>query len=251
MSSSTHRKKMRMKELVARSGVNKSTILYYIKEGLIPKPIKASYNQHYYTEEHLTAVHLVKELQQKRYLPLSVIKTMLSRRRNDLSVNEIRTIAEMDGKLFGNLNANIEIRKLSFKQLCQRTGALPKEIQDLERMGILRPEKKGKEKIYSEDDIQFMECWRKLRELGFSSELGFDATVLAPHKEMMEALVNKETDIMIERTADRLSVEEMINMVEGGTSVINTMIGLMRKRCILDVVEIFARKLKEKKSGGG
>ncbi len=234
------KKRMRMKELVAVSGIPKATILFYIKEGLIPKPIVANANMHYYTPEHVNAIRVVKELQSKRYLPLSVIKKMVRNDRSELSVDEIRTIAEMDGRLFRNLTENIEIKKATTKQLADRTGATLREMKTLEQMGFLRPVKKGRQRYHEEEDIRFMECWKKLRELGFSRELGFDEAVLRPHVEIIGALVAAETEIMVKRTAGKISREEMIRMVEGGTAVINTMIGIIRKRLILDVVQQFA-----------
>ncbi|MFZ5570953.1 MAG: MerR family transcriptional regulator [Thermodesulfobacteriota bacterium] len=234
------KKRMRMKELVAVSGVPKATILFYIKEGLIPRPIVANPNMHYYTMEHVNAIKVIKELQTKRYLPLSVIRKMVRNDRSELSVDEIRTIAEMDGRLFRNMTESIEIKKATTKQLAERTGATLREMKTLERMGLLRPVTKGKQRWYEEDDIRFMECWKKLREIGFSRELGFDADVLTPHLAAMGTLVAAETEIMVKRAAGRISPEEMIRMVEGGTTVINTMIGIIRKRLILDMVKQFA-----------
>ncbi len=234
------RKRMRMKELTGISGVPKATILYYIKEGLIPKPIVAGANMHYYTEVHLNALRIVKELQTKRYLPLAVIKKMVGTGKTKLSVDEIRTVAEMDGHLFQNLTESIAIKSISSEQLAERTGASLLEMKALEQMGILRPIRKGGRRFHDEEDIRFMECWKKLREIGYSRELGFEADVLKPHFEMIQALVEKETEILVKRTAGKINREEMIRMVEGGAAAINTMMGIIHKRLILDMVKKLA-----------
>jgi DNA-binding transcriptional MerR regulator len=199
----------------------------------------------YYTQLHIDAIRLVKELQSKRFLPLSVIKKILKNKKNGLSVDEIRTIAEMDGKLFGNLQESLEIKKATEKQLAQRTGVELNDIKALEKMGILNPVKKGKQKYFDEDDIRFMECWEKLREIGFSKELGFIAETLKPHRELMERLVEEETKIMLNRTLGKITVDEMVKMVEEGTMVLNTMIGLIRKRLILKTVKEYAAAFKD------
>lgn len=233
-------KLIKMKHLTEITNVPKGTIQYYIKEGLIPKPVKTQPNMAYYSQAHIDAIRLVKELQSKRFLPLAVIKKILKNKKQGLSVDEIRTIAEMDGKLFTNLHERLTVKKATERQLSQRTGVEIKDIRDLEKMGILNPVRKGGRKFYDEDDIRFMECWEKLREIGFSKELGFIADTLKPHRELIERLVDLETKIMLERTLGKITVDEMVKMVEEGTPVLNTMIGLIRKRLILKTVQDYA-----------
>jgi DNA-binding transcriptional MerR regulator len=233
-------KMMRMKELTVATGVPKGTIQYYINEGLIPKPVKTQANMAYYSEEHVKSIRLIKELQSKRYLPLSVIRKLVKNERDGLSVDEIQIIAKLDGKLFKNLDESLEIKQVTAKQLTERTGALIKEIKELEKAGILHPVIKGKQAYYGEDDIRFMECWKKMRELGFSKELGFGPEVLTPHRELMERLVEEETRIMMDRIMGKINVDEMVRMVEEGAQVLNTMIGLIHKRLILETVRTYA-----------
>jgi DNA-binding transcriptional MerR regulator len=232
--------RMRMKDLVSVTGVPKGTIQYYINEGLIPAPMKTQTNMAYYSDDHIDGIRLVKELQSKRYLPLSVIKQLIRQEKNGLSVDEIQTIAKLDGKLFKNLHESLTIRKINLKQLSDRTGADLKEINELEMMGILHPQKKGKQKYFDEDDIRIMECWKKLRELGFSKELGFAPEDFIAYRELMAKLVEEETKIMLKRTLGRISVDQMVQMVEEGTPVLNTIIGLIRKKLILETVKKYA-----------
>lgn len=236
---------MRMKDLVAATGVPKGTIQYYINEGLIPAPVKTQTNMANYSEDHVNAVRLIKELQSKRFLPLAVIKKIIQQKKNGLSVDEIQTIASLDGKLFTNLHEGLTIRDITAKQLSERTGADVKEIQELEKIGILHPRKKGKQKYYGEDDIRLMECWKKLREIGFSKDLGFAPADFLPYREWMGTLVKEETKIMMKRTLGRISVDEIVNMVEEGTPVLNTIIGLIRKRLILETVRNYASVFSE------
>jgi len=194
-----------------------------------------------YTEAHVNAIRLVRELQSKRYLPLAVIKKLVKNPKNELSVDEVRSIAEMDGKLFKNLKESLIVKRMTDHRLAAQAGTSREELKALEKMGLLHPVKKNKQKYYDEDDIRFMECWKKMRKLGFSKALGFDAAVLKPHREMIEQLVEEEARIMLSRTLDRISVDEMVKMVEGGTQVLNTMIGLIHKRLIFKTVQKMAQ----------
>ena len=241
-------KKMRMKQLSALTGVPKATIQFYIKEGLIPRPIKTHANMAYYTEQHINAIRLVRELQAKRYLPLSVIKQITKYGGNTLSADEIRTIVELNGKLFRGLRESLTIKKATAQQLSERTNATLKEIRDLERIRILHPIVKGKKKYYDEDDIRFLECWKKMRELGFSEELGFDASVLVIHRELLERLVVEEAKILTSRVSTKVEVEKLVKMVEEGTTVLNTMIGIIHKRLILETAKKYAAEFQEGQS---
>lgn len=49
----------KISELVSKSGVPKSTILYYIKEGLLPEAKKLKPNVHRYSDDHLELLHYI------------------------------------------------------------------------------------------------------------------------------------------------------------------------------------------------
>jgi len=239
-------KMMRMKELSRAAGVPKGTILFYVKEGLIPKPIKTHANMAYYTDAHLNAIRLVKELQEKRFLPLSVIKQVL--KGVDLSVHEMKTLVEMDGKLFRNLNKNPGVKPVTIGKLAERTGASLQDIRELERLRILFPVKKGKAKLYDEDDIRLMECWVKLRRTGYTRDLGFDANILTVHRDLLKVLVEEEAKILTSRVSGKVDILNlnMPRMVEEGMAVLNHMMGLIHKRLIVETVRRYRVEFKEK-----
>jgi len=53
---------LKMKDLIAKSGESKSTILYYIKEGLLPQPQKPKPNVHLYDEVCIDIIKFIKYL---------------------------------------------------------------------------------------------------------------------------------------------------------------------------------------------
>ena len=68
---------MRMSELAEASGVSAATIKHYLREGLLPEPVKTSRNMAYYPPEFVERIRLIKQLQEERYMPLKVIKELL------------------------------------------------------------------------------------------------------------------------------------------------------------------------------
>ncbi len=55
----------KISELVAKTNVPKSTILYYIQEGLLPEAKKIKSNVHRYNDEHLELIKYIKYMKEK------------------------------------------------------------------------------------------------------------------------------------------------------------------------------------------
>lgn len=237
---------MRMKQLSAASGVPKGTIQFYINEGLIPKPTKTHANMAYYNESHLNAIRLVKEFQQKRFLPLSVIKQVVRGGRGGLSVDEIRTLTEIDGKLFRNLAENPKVRPVTARQLSEQTGVALKEIRQLEKVRVLSPTRKGSRTLYGEDDIRIVECFARLREAGFSEEMGWHGEVLSVYRDFLQRLVEEEAKILMSRVSGKVTVEKLTRMIEEGTVILNSVIGLIRKKLIVETVGRYSSEFRDK-----
>lgn len=68
---------LRMKEIVERTGENKSTILHYIHLGLLPEPLRTSKNMAYYPESYIELLNIIRTLQNRFFLPLHAIKRIL------------------------------------------------------------------------------------------------------------------------------------------------------------------------------
>jgi DNA-binding transcriptional MerR regulator len=75
---------LKMKELIAQSGENKSTILYYLKEGLLPEPSKPKPNVHLYHESSVEIIKFIKYLQQHFSYTIAEIKRIFEQTPLDL-----------------------------------------------------------------------------------------------------------------------------------------------------------------------
>src|SRR5205085_6823037 len=68
---------LKMGELAAQSGVSAGTIKHYLREGLLPEPIKTSRNMAYYPPDFVDRIRLIKRLQEERFMPLRHLKNVL------------------------------------------------------------------------------------------------------------------------------------------------------------------------------
>jgi len=123
---------LRMKELVALSGLPKSTLLYYVEQGLLPAPVKTSPNMAYYPPQCLERLALIKTLQTRHRLPLQKIKHLLSLRDQG---QEITPLIELNQAIFGEGGGPL----LDRQAFCQATGLSPEQLDQLVAANLLLP----------------------------------------------------------------------------------------------------------------
>jgi DNA-binding transcriptional MerR regulator len=150
-----------MRELVAVSGISKSTILHYLKEGLLPPPLKTSRNMAYYDPGCAERLTFIKLMQSKHNLPLAAIKEML----RDLNQGrELAPLLELNVAIFGRPGDQKLLDKRSFGRA---TSLKPQEIQRLIAAGLLQPLKPGR---FDQEDVAMGRILRRSLDLGLSPE---------------------------------------------------------------------------------
>src|SRR5712691_12856593 len=88
---------LKMSELAERSGVSTGTIKHYLREGLLPEPVKTSRNMAYYPPEFVDRIRLIKQLQEERFMPLRVIRDLLER--EDAEPERLRAMIDLEDKI--------------------------------------------------------------------------------------------------------------------------------------------------------
>jgi DNA-binding transcriptional MerR regulator len=105
MTDATTDEMLRMGELAEASGVSAATIKHYLREGLLPEPVKTSRNMAYYPADFVERIRLIKQLQEERYMPLRVIKDLL-----DEDPDRARALIELGDRLLERAKAGEEER---------------------------------------------------------------------------------------------------------------------------------------------
>ena len=75
----------KISEVVTRTDVPKSTILYYIKEGLLPQAKKVKPNVHKYNAEHIELLKYIKYMQETMGSSIDEIKSALEKKNDSFS----------------------------------------------------------------------------------------------------------------------------------------------------------------------
>jgi DNA-binding transcriptional MerR regulator len=169
--------KLKIGEIAKRSGVRASTIRYYVQEGLLPKPEKANEKMAYYDEVCVERLQIIQELKEKRYFPLYLIKNILRRMDEGLSLPEAETV---ENAVFGS-NDRIGRGLIDRPAFLAATDLTEKELKQAEKLGILIPFTAGVDKtLYNEDDVRvgrdglkkFAGLGMEIKELSFWVEFG-------------------------------------------------------------------------------
>ena len=147
---------MKMNKLVELSNVPKATILYYIKEGLLPEPEKPKPNLHLYREETLEILEFIKYLQKNFECSISEIKEVINvQKANNLSSYE--ALLEVVDLIMGNkyqLKFSIDEMVIKFK--------LPKkQLQSYVDEGLLYT----RDGLFSQKEIELLEIILELEAL--------------------------------------------------------------------------------------
>jgi AcrR family transcriptional regulator len=75
---------MRIKELVERSGVPRTTIHFYLRQGLLHPPHKTGRTMAYYDESHLKRLKEIEDLKKGGRLPVAFLKEQVAKTGGDL-----------------------------------------------------------------------------------------------------------------------------------------------------------------------
>ncbi len=159
---------MRIDELARRAGVPTRTIRYYTQQGLLPSP-KLRGRVGFYDESHVDRLRLIKELQEKRFLPLSVIRSIV---RHFESGADLETmLAPLDMVFQPRWDAD-EVRELTRAELAKEAGVDASVVAAADEMGFLFPTGSGRERRYTADDVHILAVTNEWLDLGIPTELG-------------------------------------------------------------------------------
>lgn len=151
---------LKMKDLASKSGIPKSTILYYINEGLLPSPVKTSPNMAYYNPLCLERLRFIKEVQTRHSLPLKAIKGLIKELDRG---REATPLLELQEILFGKPDHY----SVNAKDFRKATGLNAKQMKRAEASGVITPIEDGR---YDQKDIEIGKLVKKSIELGIEPE---------------------------------------------------------------------------------
>jgi len=218
---------LRMRELAAASGVPAPTIKHYLREGLLPEPVKTSRNMAYYPPEFVERIKLIKRLQEERFMPLKAIKNVL-----DEDPDRARAMLELGDQILDRALAG-ERSRTSAAEVRRRYG-MPKEVLDrLAEIGLLTPNSRG----YTPSDVTIIEAISSFRAGGYDEQIGFTVYDTLRYKAALEELVRQEVDVVMERLAGEVPPERVVELLEAGAQPLKDFIAALHTKLMVAELE--------------
>jgi DNA-binding transcriptional MerR regulator len=202
MSATERNGMLKMAELAEASGVSAGTIKHYLREGLLPEPVKTSRNMAWYPPEFVERIQLIKDLQERRFMPLKAIKGIL----------------DLEG----------ETTRVSAAELKRRYG-VPQEVLDrLAELEVISPNSRG----YGVSDVRIVEAISRFRAGGYDEKIGFTVYDTLRYKRAMEALAQEEVEVMVERLGEA-DAERAAGLIETGAEPLRDLISALHTKALV------------------
>jgi DNA-binding transcriptional MerR regulator len=215
---------LKMSELAERSGVSAGTIKHYLREGLLPEPVKTSRNMAYYPPEFIERIRLIKRLQEDRFMPLRLIKGVI-----DEDPDRATALVELEDRILERAAAARERGRASRAEV-RRRYEIPANVLDrLEELGVLTPNSRG----YDDDDVAIIEAISRFRAGGYDEQLGFTVYDTLRYREALEPLVAEEVRTLLDRLVGEVDAERAVEIISAGAEPLRELIGAMHSKLLL------------------
>jgi DNA-binding transcriptional MerR regulator len=159
----------------------------------------------YYPAEFVDRIRTIKQLQEERFMPLKVIRDLLSRDQGDpVSAADLRRRFEM-----------------------------PQEVLDrLAELEVLTPGSGG----YSPSDVRIVEAISRFRAGGYDERIGFTVYDTLRYKRALEAIAEEEVNVLSERLGE-LDPTQAVEMIEAGVEPLNDLISALHTKLLVAELE--------------
>jgi len=229
------KKLMKMKELSEATGISSGTIRFYIQEGLLPKPVKTHKNMAYYDESYIERIRLIKQLQKSRFLPLDIIKKLIS----DMDLNNegdhLQILREIEKPSYKDVRNTGEILPMTREEIIAHTGLPASDVDAMIGIQMIAPDENGR---FDAECIRLAEIIAEMRQIGLTTEFDFHVEHLQTHMDLVEFMARKEIDLFTRRVADRNMSQERLNtLVRNAVNCINSMVPIIHFRMIRKISE--------------
>jgi DNA-binding transcriptional MerR regulator len=218
--------RLKMKQLAEASGVSTGTIKHYLREGLLGNGeavVKTSRNMAYYPPEFVDRIKLIKQLQEERFMPLAVIKSML-----DDDPERARALVELEDRILERALAG-DRKRVSAAELRRRYG-VPQEVLDrLAQLEVVTPNSRG----YGPRDVEIVEAISRFRAGGYDERIGFTVYDTLRYKRALEELVKEEVQVLMDRLAGELDPDRAADLIAAGTEPLNDLIAALHQKSLV------------------
>ena len=216
---------LKMSELAERSGVSAGTIKHYLREGLLPEPVRTSRNMAWYPPEYVERLRLIKRLQEQRFMPLKAIRRVLE----EEDPERLAALVEVEDRILERAVRASETGRVTRAEVRRRYDVPDVVLDRLAELEVLTPAARG----YDAYDVQIIEAIARFRAGGYDEALGFTVYDTLRYREALEPLVEEEVRTLLDRLAGEVEVDRAAEIIASGAEPLRELIGAMHSKLLL------------------
>ena len=239
LSTARHTRKglYKISDVSRETGVPVGTIKFYIREGLLPGPtVKTGRNMAYYDRRFIDRTRCIRELQQKRFLPLGVIKAIMDGDTDVISPREIATLLSLEGRLYEAVHYGPDPVPVPRADVAARFGLDDEHVQLCIDLGLLNPTRRGQGQQFEGDDILVLESLAAMREAGFHDQLIPIRSALPVYVEALDALARQELRLFTRGVSANVDEARAAELALAGVRIVEQFILLVRRKRLLQAL---------------
>lgn len=176
--------KYKMSELVKLTNIPKSTILYYIKEGLLPEPEKLKPNVHLYSTKHLELLKYIKYMQQELNCSIAKLKSIFQNQNTSFSTSTLMLIPLLEA--LTNLNENT--KTYSKEELLKEVSVSEEELNSLIKSSVIIPISEDK---FNDRDLSILKLIENFNSVGVEIDILIEYAKHAKELAKLESKLQK------------------------------------------------------------
>ena len=219
-----------MRELEAKTGVNRETIRVFLRLGLIPEPARSRPRDADYDDSHVRAIASVRSLQQQQGLSLDQIKKAMD---GDVSsfpqrASGFQHLDELVAARLGLDNDLIPVDSVLARNPMALTDAIA-----MQRVGAVDLKYIDGAAHVSRSDAQLLALWGRMRAAGFEESAGFSPEQLKIYVELATTLAKWEITTFVGLTEGVVEEGVAARMVQSALADMLGCFALIRTKVAL------------------
>lgn len=230
---------VRIGEIARRAGVSRGTIQHYVREGLLPAPVKTHPNMGYYDPACVERVRLIQRLRETRRLPLAEIRRVLGREL-EAGRSVARTLIDAQREVGESLSERTGSvgQSLTPAEASDAFGIEPVILQKLREARVIETREFDGRDVIEGHDLEVLAAIANLVRLGFTAEAGFAIEGVVAYQRAIDALVQMEFDMFLETLGERRPGADPVALAQGAIEGATLLIVALRKKKIGAVLEL-------------
>jgi len=226
---------LKISRLAEKAGVTVPTVKHYLREGLLPRPVKTSRNMAYYSETCVDRIRSVKKIQKEKFLPLDVIKRLIDSGEpfeEELALG--KAILKTDRVVTGK--APVPRYRIE-----KTTGCPLNKIDLLEEKSLIHPQASGDSKVYHPEDVELIHIMKIREDMGVPTDTSL--STLSIYRDAMTHAVAEDINFFVRNIMGDTPTRQAIRFLTEADETLDRFIISYRQKMLRQFGEKTIRSL--------